>query len=401
MAVDTIARGMAANAGSGGGGTGTTNYSDLTNKPKINNVELKGNKTLEDLGINIPDTDIKAVTFTTSQIVSMSPLKLNITEEQQKIFEDNNYVSFIIDATALGLPIGIVRRNAIFDDQITFIVDEPTFLSDTAKVESSNYLFGIYTIPEKTFLINSFETALKSDVLTKTNTTEFTPTEDYNPATKKYVDDNAASVAGVELTGEFSDGTLSVSLLNENGEQLSQASILVSGVAYNIASTQSYASTTFSFERDVLTQFGRIVNKNLDKEFVAYITDADDATFRFETHYETPSADSTGNTGTLYGIGVSAGYREKIKIFTTTYNIVNGEYVFTSIAFNNNTSKVALEQNVITRANTEAYTPSADYHPSTKLYTDKTHYENMTGYDATKTQVLKNINGTLTWVNEG
>lgn len=39
-----------------GGGTssgGTTNYNDLTNKPKINNVELSGNKTLDDLGVNI------------------------------------------------------------------------------------------------------------------------------------------------------------------------------------------------------------------------------------------------------------------------------------------------------------------------------------------------------------
>lgn len=51
-------------------------------------------------------------------------------------------------------------------------------------------------------------------------------------------------------------------------------------------------------------------------------------------------------------------------------------------------------------ANTKSYTPSHDYNPSTKLYTDKTHYENMSGYDATKTQVLKNINGTLTWVSE-
>jgi len=36
-------------------------------------------------------------------------------------------------------------------------------------------------------LENKFLT--KEDVLTKNNTTEFTPTEDYNPATKKYVDD--------------------------------------------------------------------------------------------------------------------------------------------------------------------------------------------------------------------
>ena len=50
--------------------------------------------------------------------------------------------------------------------------------------------------------------------------------------------------------------------------------------------------------------------------------------------------------------------------------------------------------------NTTDYTPTSDYNPATKKYTDKTHYENMTGYDATKTQVLKNINGTLTWVDE-
>lgn len=31
--------------------SGTSNYEDLTNKPQINNVELVGNKTLEELGI--------------------------------------------------------------------------------------------------------------------------------------------------------------------------------------------------------------------------------------------------------------------------------------------------------------------------------------------------------------
>lgn len=36
--------------GSGGGG-GTSNYNDLTNKPQINSVELSGNKSLGDLGI--------------------------------------------------------------------------------------------------------------------------------------------------------------------------------------------------------------------------------------------------------------------------------------------------------------------------------------------------------------
>lgn len=35
----------------GGGGGGTSDYPDLTNKPKINNVELNGNKTSSDLGL--------------------------------------------------------------------------------------------------------------------------------------------------------------------------------------------------------------------------------------------------------------------------------------------------------------------------------------------------------------
>ena len=55
---DGVARiiALAALGKNGGGSTGgTTNYLDLINKPKINNVELTGNKTLEDLGINIPE----------------------------------------------------------------------------------------------------------------------------------------------------------------------------------------------------------------------------------------------------------------------------------------------------------------------------------------------------------
>ena len=44
----------------GSGGSGTTNYNALLNKPSINGVELKGNKTLADLGItNYDDTQIK------------------------------------------------------------------------------------------------------------------------------------------------------------------------------------------------------------------------------------------------------------------------------------------------------------------------------------------------------
>lgn len=41
----------------GGGGTGTTNYNNLSNKPQINSVELSGNKSLADLGIETLTTE--------------------------------------------------------------------------------------------------------------------------------------------------------------------------------------------------------------------------------------------------------------------------------------------------------------------------------------------------------
>lgn len=47
-----------------GGSGGTSNYSDLSNKPKINNVELSGNKTTSDLGIVIPTVPTNVSAFT-------------------------------------------------------------------------------------------------------------------------------------------------------------------------------------------------------------------------------------------------------------------------------------------------------------------------------------------------
>lgn len=44
---------------------------------------------------------------------------------------------------------------------------------------------------------------IKDYVLTKSNTTSFTPTEDYHPATKKYVDDAVSAAITAALEGEY------------------------------------------------------------------------------------------------------------------------------------------------------------------------------------------------------
>lgn len=55
--------------------------------------------------------------------------------------------------------------------------------------------------------------------------------------------------------------------------------------------------------------------------------------------------------------------------------------------------------NYLTKDNTTPWVPTGPFNPSTKKYVDD-KLTSLTGYDASKTQVLKNINGTLTWVEE-
>lgn len=76
--------------GEGGGGGGSSNYNELSNKPKINNVVLSGNKTTSDLGINIPTK--------TSELTNDS----NFVVDAHYVHTDNNY-----DTTAKNIVDGV------------------------------------------------------------------------------------------------------------------------------------------------------------------------------------------------------------------------------------------------------------------------------------------------------
>lgn len=90
-----------------------------------------------------------------------------------------------------------IDKSEIVDDTETDDATKPLsarqgkFLSDEiTNVENS--VQDIYAeIPTKTSqLTNDSNYVTTNNVLTKTNTTEYNPTENYHPATKKYVDDN-------------------------------------------------------------------------------------------------------------------------------------------------------------------------------------------------------------------
>ena len=99
----------------GGGSSGTTDYTQLENKPQINSVELTGNKTLNDLGIQpkgnyltaLPDN---AVTTDTTQTISGSKTFINsittasIFPSEEITFDSTSQLRYInnVDSIAGG-----------------------------------------------------------------------------------------------------------------------------------------------------------------------------------------------------------------------------------------------------------------------------------------------------------
>lgn len=279
---DGVARiiALAALGKNGGGSTGgTTNYLELANKPKINNVELTGNKTLEDLGINIPDLE----NYYTKDIVNEA-----LSKKQDTLIAGKNIIinGEVINAADDVIPTYILQTNIcpkydesveftdVYDDLGKIINDNPgktvhlCLYIPTNGIYITLAYYGTMVCPDirtSTAISASYpsfmtmnqnntriilrleldidntvspykavvkkfscdegptEYAITKDIenvenrtmemvmmmledsnnnfLAKTNTTEFVPTGDYNPATKKYVDDNIKTyTAGENIT---------------------------------------------------------------------------------------------------------------------------------------------------------------------------------------------------------
>lgn len=106
----TINNGVISSSG-GSGETGTTNYNDLLNKPQINGVELSGNKTLDNLGIqakgdyalnsNIPTKTSQLTNdsgFITKEDIGDVDVTLPVLEEAQQIIDKYAVANLILDS---------------------------------------------------------------------------------------------------------------------------------------------------------------------------------------------------------------------------------------------------------------------------------------------------------------
>lgn len=209
-------------------------------------------------------------------------------------------------------------------------------------------------------------------VLAKDNASEYTPTGDYNPATKKYVDD--------VIVGSIEFPIYRIQTITNNISKI--------GSSIDDQSTLKIAEEINKAYKNGLDSIGFIVSSKAKDEQYLFVNNGAGIQTK-PRYYWLYSIDSIHNR----------------YINTQSYSLLTLQLAI-SLSWTGDTcsctsaSILKVELPLLATNNSAKYTPTGDYNPSTKLYTDKTHYEKMTGYDATKTQVLKNINGTLTWVDE-
>lgn len=210
-------------------------------------------------------------------------------------------------------------------------------------------------------------------VLAKDNASEYTPTGDYNPAPKKYVDD--VIVGSIEFP------------------------IYRIQTIINSISTTGYTSIDDQSTLKIAEEINKAYKNGLDSIGFIVSSKAKDEQYLFVNNGA--GIQTKPRNYWLYSIdSIHNRYNN-----TQSYSLLTLQLTI-SLSWTGDTCSCTsasiwkVELPLLSTNNSAKYTPTGDYNPSTKLYTDKTHYENMAGYDATKTQVLKNINGTLTWVDE-
>ena len=364
LTTDLVARAMAANAAAGGGDYYTKEETDnkLDNKQdKINRFYIVDCKnTLGDSFdeiMNIYDTDI-----------------LNQLTNIMNECYTNGYKSIAILFSGKNSFIAYARHGSDFSTQrYNYYLYGYLNLEDTSDIDNTTRIYTriVRTEINGTWNNNVFTTSglfLKfgssfivpdtSQVLTKTNTKSYTPTNDYNPATKKYVDDAVASAGGGDNIYKMYISIYSYTLLSSD---INSSTIFLTSYADEFtkfinsigdgngallylygslnASTQSYYMVPQGYMFTLASEGKSIVNKT---------------TIKFVSSYVVTNAITALDN------------RAAVKIYTLNINGTWTDNVFTC------TSAAIYISNrfLLPTNNTTDYTPTSDYNPATKKYVD-------------------------------
>ena len=215
----------------------------------------------------------------------------------------------------------------------------------------------------------------------------------------KDINDLYEKQAGVELTGTYNDSILNVGLNDENGEQLSKINIEI----------PQYQELHYTWDKttgeDAIELFQMVYSYYRNGKLIN--VDLKDG----NKIYKLTNISQPNSMGTQYWCQFRTldWYTDNVDmVFLQTVNAVlevNGGIV-NSIEVKESVNQFALireyngSKGALPVDNTKEYIPTGDYEPATKQYVDISHYKRMPGWSSQRNQILKNINGIPTWVNE-
>lgn len=363
--------------------------------------------TYDEIGINkLPISSTTTITQTgvvTELEINVNNLKSGkkycLVKDDDKSYASNLVIHFMSYQKSLGKYVQITNL-AIDDFGAIISVDD----------DKEKKILNLY-INNKRYEMNYNDcSSLNSIIITDysnvdyleiDNEVEYTPTKDYNPATKKYVDDKSP----FKSITSTADNTITInelqtdSLYELNGTFKmfsSSESINLSGlfifesIDNNTKAlrkiTNNGAITTTSYKLDVNTQTYTI-NKTQE---IFYLTPENNIIYLenvgsgiYSTSALSARVNKSNNTEASLGV---AG----IKYLAITKARYNGDTIWTINVLGSviSNSKLTLksdgtvvkefyqyqtDRNVLTKDNIKEYTPTEDYHPTTKKYVDENY----------------------------
>lgn len=233
--------------------------------------------------------------------------------------------------------------------------------------------------------------------LTVTNTEVYTPTADYHPATKKYVDDTVAGAGGgggvfkVTLTANQTAGYDANKTIDEI-----QAAISANKIVIAVVDNDEYP---LKYHTETELRFTSI---ELNRSVLVLYSDGV-WTMQDTNMLKTSGGNVNGN------INMNSNAITNIQKLHVDGEapVYIGSTIETGVTNASRITGIAGGGVAIVRANTQSTydplfiaDPTNINHAATKNYVDN-KLTSIQGYDATKTQTLKNINGVLTWQTDG
>ena len=295
----TIADGVISAVNTGGSETGTTDYTQLTNKPQIGGVELTGNKTLIDLGIQpagdyLVETDLadyaKTTDIPTDYLTEADLTGYATTADLEGYVETGDLAGY-----AQTSSLSTVATSGSYND----LTNKPTIVTSYNDLTDKPSIPEAYTLPTAStstlggVKVDGTTITIEDGVITS-HATSTGGTTDYTALTNK------PQIGGVELTGNKSLSDLGIQpagtyLTEIPAEYVTETEL--NGKGYLTAVPAEYVTETELNGKGYITSAALEGYAQTSEIPTDYLTDADLEGYAQTSDIPTATSDLTNDSG--------------------------------------------------------------------------------------------------------